>query len=415
MTSHVGHGDQLNLSDTAKELLARAAELRPLLERNAARGEEDRRIADENIDALADAGLFKITVPRRFGGHEVDIRTKTRGLRRLAEACGSTAWVLALTNVCTWLVGLYPTRPSRTSSAPTPTRASRRARAVAPTSARRSTAAAWSADGGRGRRARCTRRGASSACSDRTEAGRGHRARARAHADERADDRGHLVRRRHEGHRAATRSWPRSVFVPEHRYCRCPRRSRTSTRPSTPTRRSTARRSSPCGAHPRRPAARSRPRGAEDLAIEKAPKRAVSYTRLATQAESTAFQLKVAEAAMTLDDGAAARVPGGRRHRPLGGERREDRLPQPRAGAGGHGLHGRHRVARRSPPHLDAHGASGFADSSPMQRIWRDCEHRRAPRRGQPARQPRGLRQGAARTSRATSPSWSEQPKGRQR
>ena len=31
------------------------------------------------------------------------------------------------------------------------------------------------------------------------------------------------------------------------------------------------------------------------------------------------------------------------------------------------------RCARRSTLILDAHGASGFADSSPMQRIWRDA------------------------------------------
>ena len=44
-------------------------------------------------------------------------------------------------------------------------------------------------------------------------------------------------------------------------------------------------------------------RAALKIAVEKAPKRAVNYTRLATQRDSTAFQLKLSEAAMTLDDG----------------------------------------------------------------------------------------------------------------
>jgi alkylation response protein AidB-like acyl-CoA dehydrogenase len=57
---------------TATDLLSRAAELRPLLQANAARGEEDRRIAEESIQALTDAGLFRITIPKRFGGDEVD-------------------------------------------------------------------------------------------------------------------------------------------------------------------------------------------------------------------------------------------------------------------------------------------------------------------------------------------------------
>jgi 3-hydroxy-9,10-secoandrosta-1,3,5(10)-triene-9,17-dione monooxygenase len=33
-----------------------------------------RRIAQANIDALTNAGAFKVTVPRRFGGYEMTIR-----------------------------------------------------------------------------------------------------------------------------------------------------------------------------------------------------------------------------------------------------------------------------------------------------------------------------------------------------
>ena len=71
----------MNPSDTAKDLLTRAAELRPLLERNAARGEEDRRIAEESIDALADAGPVQDHRPpalRRLRGRH---RHQARGLR----------------------------------------------------------------------------------------------------------------------------------------------------------------------------------------------------------------------------------------------------------------------------------------------------------------------------------------------
>ena len=93
--------------DTVTDLLSRAAELRPLLEANAAKGEEDRRIAEESIQGLADAGLFRITVPKRFGGDEVDIATKLQVSAAVAEGDGATGWVLALTNVCHWLVGLY--------------------------------------------------------------------------------------------------------------------------------------------------------------------------------------------------------------------------------------------------------------------------------------------------------------------
>ena len=57
------------------DLVAKARELAPLLAKNAAQGERDRRVAEESIRALTDAGLFKIAVPRRYGGHETSMRT----------------------------------------------------------------------------------------------------------------------------------------------------------------------------------------------------------------------------------------------------------------------------------------------------------------------------------------------------
>ena len=88
------------------ELVTRAAALVPLLARNATQTENDRRVVEENITAIRDAGLFRIMVPRRFGGLETDIRTKLEVSRELAKGCGSTAWVTALQNVCAWFGGL---------------------------------------------------------------------------------------------------------------------------------------------------------------------------------------------------------------------------------------------------------------------------------------------------------------------
>ncbi|MDN5860497.1 MAG: acyl-CoA dehydrogenase, partial [Pseudonocardia sp.] len=56
----------------SEELLGRAAELVPLLREHAERGERDRRLADEVVDALRSAGMFRLTAPRRVGGYEVD-------------------------------------------------------------------------------------------------------------------------------------------------------------------------------------------------------------------------------------------------------------------------------------------------------------------------------------------------------
>ncbi|NED83970.1 oxidoreductase, partial [Streptomyces sp. SID11233] len=63
-----------------------------------------------NIKALTEAGLFRLTVPRRLGGFETNFRTMLEVTSELARGCGSTAWVATLINVTNWTVGLFPER-----------------------------------------------------------------------------------------------------------------------------------------------------------------------------------------------------------------------------------------------------------------------------------------------------------------
>ncbi|WP_222050432.1 acyl-CoA dehydrogenase family protein [Modestobacter lapidis] len=93
---------------SAAELVARVKELHPLLKKNAAQGEQDRRVVEESIQALTDAGLFKVAVPKRYGGYETSMRTMLDVAAAAGAADGGTAWVLTLTNVCAWLASLFP-------------------------------------------------------------------------------------------------------------------------------------------------------------------------------------------------------------------------------------------------------------------------------------------------------------------
>ncbi|MER6026256.1 acyl-CoA dehydrogenase family protein [Streptomyces sp. NPDC001851] len=94
-------------------LPGRAAALVELLRRNAARTEQDRCVAAENIAALDEAGLFSLTVPQRLGGHQERIRTLVEVSSELGRGCGSTAWTTSLINISGWLIGLYPQRAQR--------------------------------------------------------------------------------------------------------------------------------------------------------------------------------------------------------------------------------------------------------------------------------------------------------------
>jgi 3-hydroxy-9,10-secoandrosta-1,3,5(10)-triene-9,17-dione monooxygenase len=84
--------------------------LRPLLARNAAQAERDRRLPPETIDALEAANLFKLMTPRRRGGYGVPLATALSAHAELAKACASTAWVTMIIGTCLWLASLLPDR-----------------------------------------------------------------------------------------------------------------------------------------------------------------------------------------------------------------------------------------------------------------------------------------------------------------
>lgn len=93
---------------TREELVRRVTDLVPLLRKNAQWTEENRRLHEETIEALADAGVFKLRVPKRYGGFEAQARTIAEIGRQLGRGCGSTAWVTSVYWIPGWMVGLFP-------------------------------------------------------------------------------------------------------------------------------------------------------------------------------------------------------------------------------------------------------------------------------------------------------------------
>src|SRR5207249_3044808 len=87
-------------------LLDRVEEVRPILERNGLVGDETRRVPDESLDALRDAGLFKLLRPRRYGGYEVPLSTFLEVGARVAETDGATGWLYTLGTANLWIVSL---------------------------------------------------------------------------------------------------------------------------------------------------------------------------------------------------------------------------------------------------------------------------------------------------------------------
>jgi alkylation response protein AidB-like acyl-CoA dehydrogenase len=91
-----------------EQLVQRASGLAPVLQKHAAWTEENRRLHEETVEALADAGIFRMRVPARYGGYESDTRTLVDVGAELGRADGSTGWTASVYWIPTWMVCMFP-------------------------------------------------------------------------------------------------------------------------------------------------------------------------------------------------------------------------------------------------------------------------------------------------------------------
>jgi alkylation response protein AidB-like acyl-CoA dehydrogenase len=328
-----------------------------------------RRIPEESMRALAEAGLLRVTVPRRFGGYETDIRTKVDVAAAVSEADGSTGWIVTLINVCNWVTSLYCDRAQQDVFGADPN--ARACGVLTPSvTARR-------VDGGL------------------VVNGRWAYASGCLHADwailgvpvvdgqgEQTDEGMALVPLREL---AIEDTWfvagmrgtgsntlvGEDVFVPEHRLMSASRAVQgdypTEHKDEALYRSAFVPVLAVVLAAPQLGMARA----ALSHVLEKAPRRQVMYTVFQRQSDSTAFQMAVGDAAMMIDTAhlhvyrAAADIDGAA----ACGEKL-DYLTRARIRAD---TAWAIRKAREAIDLLvSAHGSASFAESSPLQRIWRD-------------------------------------------
>jgi len=80
------------VSERSPHLVDKARALRPLIEEAAARAEAETTTTKPVVDALAEAELFWILVPKELGGAEAGIEDALAVFEELAYADGSTGW-----------------------------------------------------------------------------------------------------------------------------------------------------------------------------------------------------------------------------------------------------------------------------------------------------------------------------------
>lgn len=351
------------------ELIERARAVGQVLAKNTAQTERDRRAHEDNIDAIAKAGLFRLMVPKRYGGYERNVRSHLDVTATLAEYCGGTAWVAALTNVCAWFTSLFPKRAqddvfgtnpdARVAGVFSPSGDTRRVEGGLIVSGKwywssGSLHADWVVVGVLEHDANGAFVGQYLALLPRS--------------DINIEDTWYTVGMRGSGSNCVV---AKEIFVPDHRLLNI----QAAVQGEYPTefKEESAYRAAfvPIAALVLIGAQLGIGRAALKYVIEKAPQRAIAYTSFTKQSDSVMFQAQVAEAAMLIDTAHlhAYRAADDIDQAALRGEKL-DYLTRARVRADT-GLVA-NKVTEAMNILISAHGAGSFAEASPMQRMWRD-------------------------------------------
>lgn len=352
------------------EVLERAGQLQELLARNAAETDRVRRIPDENLAALTEAGLFRLLAPRRFGGFELPLRTFLEVSAVLGEACGSTSWVVTLVNVCSWITGLFGDRAQRDVWGAGPD--TRVCGVLAPSAQARRVDGGLRLSGSWGYASGCLHArwavlGMPVVDADGEQIDQGV---ALIPMDDlRIEDTWFVAGMRGTGSNTLVAE---DVFVPDHRILSVP--AAIDNAYATEHADEVLYRSSfvPVLALVLAGPQVGMARGAVRQTVEKAPRRQIAYTVFERQTDSTAFQMQISDAAM-LADSAALHVGRAAADIEDAAERGEklDYVTRARVRADtGWAI----RCARQAiETVISANGASSFAEASALQRLWRDA------------------------------------------
>jgi 3-hydroxy-9,10-secoandrosta-1,3,5(10)-triene-9,17-dione monooxygenase len=361
--------DASDSAPDATTLIARATAMRPILERNAERTDAGRRLPDENVQALRDAGLCRLMVPTRLGGYQTSIRTYMDVMAEVGRGCGSTAWVASLLNVCAWLTGLFPERAQRDVWAADPD--AWVAGSLAPSGVATAVDGGWRVTG-RWPWASGSLHAQWAACGIHMPNERGEMANLGLAlllmTELTVEDTWFMVGMKGTGSNTIVAT---DVFVPEHRFLPYPQAFAGTYRTEFTDEVVYRVAFVPVTVLILAGSQLGVARAALDHVVSKAGVRGITHTTFATQKASAGFQMQIAEAAMKID---TATLHATRAAEDLDRTAQEGRLMD---------LTGRARVrmdtalvakyCREAVEVLvAAHGTSSLADSNRMQRLWRD-------------------------------------------
>ena len=91
-----------------EELIDRARALLPEIRANQEKTETERRVSAEIFQKITDAEIFKILLPKRYGGFEHGLDTFVDLGYEIARGCGSVGWVHSVCAMYHAFLGMFP-------------------------------------------------------------------------------------------------------------------------------------------------------------------------------------------------------------------------------------------------------------------------------------------------------------------
>src|SRR5881396_3906122 len=89
-------------------LLEKVRQIAPVIREHAAGNERDRQLAKPVVDAMLAAGLFRMWIPKAFGGFEVDPVTAMCVFQEVSRLDSATGWNLQLSNAIVPFFAWFP-------------------------------------------------------------------------------------------------------------------------------------------------------------------------------------------------------------------------------------------------------------------------------------------------------------------
>ena len=99
---------------TKQEIMDRVRAMAPRFAERAAAAEEARRLPQESVQDILDAGLARILIPKEAGGYGLGFDTWFEVTRELSKADASHGWCASLIIHHNHLIALYPEAAQKT-------------------------------------------------------------------------------------------------------------------------------------------------------------------------------------------------------------------------------------------------------------------------------------------------------------